>query len=94
MRIRNFEIKIQVKRLFFLILPHKIFSFFANVISKYFFRDSCDSEKKNKTEINKEFTAFIVETAEGGKYVRAWAFHAKGGMVVTISGRKVIIDKQ
>ena len=51
-------------------------------------------KKKNKTEINKEFTAFIIETAEKGKYVRAWAFHAKGGMVVTISGRMVIIDKQ
>lgn len=46
------------------------------------------------TNINKEFTAFIVETAEGGKYVRAWTFHAKGGMEVTITGRKVIIDKE
>ena len=46
------------------------------------------------TEINKEFTAFIIETAEKGKQVRAWTFHAEGGMGVTISGRKVIIDKQ
>ena len=61
---------------------------------KSFYNTKNVGTRTSFTNINKEFTAFIVETAEGGKYVRAWAFHAKGGMEVTISGRKVIIDKQ
>ncbi|MBQ4328232.1 MAG: hypothetical protein IJC27_00740 [Lentisphaeria bacterium] len=43
------------------------------------------------TGIPDEFIAFMVETAEKGKYVRAWAWHVKGGMEVTLDGRNVVI---
>ncbi len=52
------------------------------------------AKRTSFTEIDQEFTAFIIETAEKGKYVRAWAFSAKGGMEVTISGREVTINRK
>ena len=61
----------------------------------YVFYNTTNIAKRTSfTDIDKEFTAFIIETAEKGKYVRAWAFSAKGGMEVTISGREVIVNRK
>ena len=46
------------------------------------------------TEVENKISAFMLETAEKGKYVRAWAFSAKGGMELTISGREVTVNRK
>ena len=73
-------------------LQHK--QFFELLKEHCLYNSKMVKKRQGFRSMKDEFTGFIIETAEKGKYVRAWVFHGKGGMEVTLSGRDVIINRQ
>ena len=74
--------------------PSQLHRFFELLKEHCLYNSKMVKKRQGFRSMKDEFTGFIIETAEKGKSVRAWVFHGKGGMEVTLSGRDVIINRQ